>query len=342
MKLIFANFTKPAVSSIDKIGSQIIKQTKTVSRIAYKPDVLPFVLKAESIDELLRQVPSSSVSWQDCCEQRVSDLEKVKGKVYLMWSGGIDSSVAITSILKFGSAELKSRVTIVLSTNSFHEFPEMFQLLCKHFPFLNVYYYPDTYINDDDLLVTGELGDQLFGSDFIYNIAQHFGESAIFGNYEEFVPKLFTNLVGLEAAQTYFNNIEPIVAESPFPIKTCHDFFWWWNFTQKWQHVKFRVLCQNVIDSKKYSKNVTSFFDTIPFQVWSLTHHSEKIKKDLLSYKWIAKDFIIENTGFNSYRNKPKLGSLKNIAILAPKKFGLFEDFSVVKREDLDSYIQKT
>ena len=340
MKLIFANFTKPPVSLIDKIGSQIIKQTKTVSRISYKPDVLPFAIKSELITDLLKQVPATRTSWQDCCEHRVAELEKVKGRVYLMWSGGIDSSVAITSILKFGSAGLKARVTVVLSTNSYYEFPELFQLLCKNFPFLNVYYSPDTYLQEDDLLVTGELGDQLFGSDFIYNIAQHFGENAILENYKEFVPRLFSKLVGADAGQTYFENLEPIVNESPFPIKNCHDFFWWWNFTQKWQHVKFRVLCLNVIDSKKFANNVTSFFDTVPFQVWSLTHHSEKIKKDLNSYKWTAKDFIIQNTGFESYRNKPKIGSLKSIAILAPKKLGLYEDFSVMKREDLDQYIK--
>lgn len=340
MKPIFASFTKPHLSSIDKTAGQLIKQTKTVSRLAYKPDVLPFFLKSELIADLIKLIPNSPPSWEQCCEHRVSELEKIKGKVYIMWSGGIDSSVAITSILKYGSAALKARVTLVLSTNSFFEFPEMFQLLCKTFPFVNVYTPPESYLEPDDILVSGELGDQLFGSDLIYTVLQNYGESAIFESYNEFVPKLFTKIAGQKAGLEYFENLEPIVKECPFPIKSCHDFFWWWNFSQKWQHVKFRILFLRFNDCKKFSGNVGSFFDTVPFQIWSLTHHSQKIKKDLNSYKWIAKDFIIQNTQFNEYRNKPKIGSLKNVISLTPKRYGLFEDFSFISREDLNQFIK--
>ena len=252
-----------------------------------------------------------------------------------MWSGGIDSTALLVSVMKYGTQSLKAKITIVLSTESFREFPEMFKLICSQFPLLNVYYPPESYLKKEDLLVTGELGDQLFGSDFIYSLANYSGEKAIFDSFSNQVPKLFEKMAGKENGKAIYERLEPITKESPFPIRTSFDYFWWWNFSQKWQHVKYRVLFMNFSKPFDFKNNVACFFDTPDFQHWSMANHSKKINNDLSSYKHTAKNFITEFTGFTSYLSKPKVGSLKNIRMLRPLKWGLLENFSLCEKEYL-------
>ena len=94
------------------------------------------------------------------------------------------------------------------------------------------------------------------------------------------------------------------------PIRTIKPMLWWWNFTVKWQEITFRSLSD--LQDEGSFRNVRHFFQTDDFQRWSIVDPDMKIRQDLQSYKWPAKDFIYRYTKDADYRdNKIKVGSLR-------------------------------
>ena len=127
----------------------------------------------------------------------------------------------------------------------------------------------------------------------------------------------------------------------PFPIKTSFDWVWWFNFTNKWQHVKFRILGQKTWQTPAVSfRKVHHFYDTSAWQRWSLDNHDKKIAATLLSYKKAAKEYIVKQTGFSSYMNKPKVGSFSQVWAMHEFYEAITTDYTYLTREQVLEYVR--
>ena len=73
------------------------------------------------------------------------------------------------------------------------------------------------------------MNDQLFGSDIVGKCVDAWGDSAIRDDWKIVAPKLFELFSPKHGAECY-ENYKNIVPESPFELKTTHDFFWFLNF----------------------------------------------------------------------------------------------------------------
>ncbi|NJM09931.1 MAG: hypothetical protein HC883_03300 [Bdellovibrionaceae bacterium] len=254
---------------------------RVISRLKYKPDLFHFELRSEPISDLLAMKPSG-LTWEECCLRRASDLLKLKkDRYYISYSGGIDSTVAIVSILRTWPAEDLKKITILMSHQSIEENPTFFDQHICQFPFRHyVLGISEQLIEENALLVSGELGDQLFGSDILMSACEAFGDQVLREDYRIAAPKILDLVLRRradKAGRPIFDHFHPIVEECPFPIRTSHDFFWWYNFTQKWQHVRYRFL--EMIDwnlDARYGSHVQTFFDSVDFQLWSLENHDKK------------------------------------------------------------------
>ena len=114
-------------------------------------------------------------SWEECCMHAARDLWKLGKPIELFWSGGIDSSGALIALLetKSNSDVLNIRYT----QDSIDEFPLMWEKMVKdkngpipHKKMLD----SSLFENHDIIKVTGECGDQCFGSDALHaNLDKH-------------------------------------------------------------------------------------------------------------------------------------------------------------------------
>jgi hypothetical protein len=99
------------------------------------------------------------------------------------------------------------------------------------------------------------------------------------------------------------DNIQSFLDKAPFEIKTAFDFYWWVNFTLKWQTLNMRITSLNSNITAEKLASVYNFYDSTDFQIWSMVNHDLKIKDTKESYKYVMKDVIYNFTGDADYRD---------------------------------------
>jgi len=294
------------LKSCEFFGTTLIDRTQTIDT------GLDFTI----IDPL----PDSAnfeLTFSEICKVRATEItQSTNGMLKLLWSGGIDSTVALISlILDLKNSGDIHRLMIVLSKESIIEYPSFFNDVIKDK--LNYEMITTSivdHISQDEIIISGEHGDQLFGSDKLkYSIIS--GDA--FSPYPEILDFLITRKLG---TYKYTNKIidflEPQIQKSPVEILTLFDYLWWLNFSLKWQTVSMRLIHGMDRDYSDLETNVFHFFKSIEFQKWSINNHTKKIKKKWKSYKYVAKEYIYEFHKDDSYlENKEKEQSLKEVLV---------------------------
>lgn len=304
-----------------------------VSRIKYKSDPFDCKLACEPLSDIIA-LPNHNNTFADVADARALELKKLNGTVFLLWSGGIDSTVVLTSILKNWDQEDLSRLVVLCDANSIDENTTLFRLIVKLGITIRISTGDVERFLHRGYVVTGELGDQLFGHDMVGDCTKYFGESAINTSWRVTVPAIF-KIVAPTHWQSSFENYSQIVDEAPFTLESTHDFFWWLNISQKWQNVKYRILMAPSWKNPELTfPNLIHFYDTVPFQVWSIHNHDKKIKSTLQSYKFTAKEYIIEYTRDTNYLKKLKLSSLQNLYSMQPLNWAIDENWNFLNKEE--------
>lgn len=286
---------------------QVIGGVVTTSRLACKPDLLRF----GACCPMPEVAAGPGMSFADCCDARARELLDAHPRLHIMWSGGIDSTVALVALLKALPNHERDRLTVYLSSHSIAENPGFYQVhIAGQLSVQRTVGKAGLY---DEVVVTGELGDQLFGSDLMLETTRRLGFESLAQPHAVVLPRLFGSIAGDEGiGAAIYRRYAPIADEAPYPLVSTQDFLWWWNFSQKWQHVKYRHLLYEppCSDYRALLGKVRHFFDTEAFQRWSLTHPTEKLGASIDSYKIPAKRYTVEFSGDQSYLTKMKIGSL--------------------------------
>ena len=267
-------------------------------------------------------------TFEDICNGRAKELlsraDALRITLYVFWSGGVDSTLALVSLLKNATPEQKNNIVVLMSEESITEYPGFYRdhihgkLRTESsggFPLL---------LGGNHLIVNGEHNDQLFGSDIVAKFIGMFGTSAMHQSYSRDTLSAFYNSFLNDEGTTHFymDLFERVKAAAPVPISTNYLFFWWINFALKWQTVSIRTLtfasARNVekITPEYIANNYAPFYRTDEFQLWSMNNLDKKIKDDWRSYKWVSKDIIYDYTRDADYRdNKIKRGSLHFLVV---------------------------
>ena len=273
------------------------------------------------------EVSAKNIRLGDIARARATEIWRRAGEIpsrtlEILFSGGIDSTSVLTALLETRPPEASGRPTLIvkMAPRAVEEYPHFF------FQYISAGKLPVEYVGDFDdicefvnhtrLTVTGELGDQLFGSNTMaraassqqMNLDDEWTQEAF---WKEPLQKAAEGKVTVADLQAY---LAPQLAKSPIPIKSLFDFLWWINFSFKWQHVSLRLLhCHRFIDKGSVS-NLIHFFETPEWQQWSYHNHAAKMpdKEDWKSYKEPLKRYIRDFTGdMEYYINKVKVGSLE-------------------------------
>ncbi len=262
-------------------------------------------------------------TFEDICNERAQELlaraENLGVSLYVFYSGGVDSTLVLISLLKNATSKQKMNLIVLLSEESIYENPNFYRdhifgklrvESSNMFPYL---------FGTKRLFVGGEFNDQLFGSNLLERLIGGYGPSIIHQPYSRDLFFEFFNrgIKNNELIDFYLDMFERLKGAAPINITTNQDYLWWINFTLKWQSVFMRMLCytapRNVsnIDASYVSTYYNHFYGTGDFQLWSLNNQDKKIKDTWKSYKWVCKDIIYEYTKDADYRdNKVKKQSL--------------------------------
>ena len=282
-------------------------------------------------------------SFEQCCDRRaaeiVLDLEKDNRELLLLWSGGIDSTTVLISLLK---AEIdRSRLRILLSRHSIEEYPDFFlNYIEKHCCWQDILEFAKEQNNEQDYwLISGAFGDNILSG----------GRNAT----------EFHRATGIDSDQTWLNHQAAIcdflwpqdrpqgqwfmgelrrhIQSQDLAITTLGDFFWYLHFNFRWLEVDLRrgyeidlwgLNQKNDPDlvSKTLDRSV-KFFDHESFQLWSMNNlGSEKTHRKIQ-----AKQYILDWTQDSVYyETKQKEPSMPRISDL--------QYFPLVVTEDLRQY----
>ena len=282
--------------------------------------------KFNSLDMMYEPIPvvnKFNKTFEECCMDAAKNLWSLGKPIELFWSGGIDSSGALIALL-----ETKSKndvFNIRYTQDSIDEFPLMWEKMVKdkNDPLSHKEMLDDSLFENHDIIkVTGECGDQCFGSDALHkNLHRHdddwetifsWSKDEIFHNQpvelrnniseEEFIQRK------VAISEILFDNVDDAAIE----VKTIFDLYWWMNFCFKWQDVDSRMIF--TFSSTAEWKSTISFFNTENFQKWSIVNHDIKHGGTWETYKQPAKEYINKYIKDETYRkNKTKEPSLNKV-----------------------------
>jgi hypothetical protein len=309
---------------------------------------MPYRFKLYQPFEMPRDLAGFTMTYEDCCLKRTQELVEISRRVdkpiTVFYSGGIDSTLVLISLMKYLSPEeYKERVQVALSWESIHENSNFYYNYIR--PVGNIVNSNDlnNMFNGSSIMVGGEHNDQLFGSDVIGSI---FRVTGFPHAHEPYTREKVTNWLGHnmspEYANFWFDLLDNhIKTQAPCEVTTNFQFWWWLNFSFKWQNVFFRMMFR-VNESQRANLNQEyvdtyfhHFYSTTDFQKWAMLNPNLKIKDDWRSYKWEAKRLIYEfNKDQYYYDNKIKSGSLNRIFTQRKSPKGLTSDYEFLDTID--------
>jgi hypothetical protein len=234
--------------------------------------------------------------------------------ITVFWSGGIDSTSALIAVMKAALAQgCGDRVRIMLSLDSVLEYPGFFlRHIGGKYPVAAVSHPISEALNPADLTVTGEHGDQLFGSHLLASYVRR-GIAGV--DYLDALPLvLVERLRSVRDAYRVQRYLEPVIAAAPVRIRTLFDCLWWLNFSLKWQEVTLRLPVFRGQEASITHRALRHFFRSDRFQTWALANTPGHVPPTWVRYKDAAKRYILDFTGDRVYyRDKEKADSLRNV-----------------------------
>lgn len=308
---------------------RIKKSIKIVSDFACRSNesLNPFPRHFTDIHKIPNYDDKFNESMSSLCDRRAIEIQdkllKTDKKIYVLWSGGIDSTAVLSSFIKNFSKEGLERIVVSLNHSSILENTLFYLKFIKdNFECINSgWKYTDT---SDFFFVDGEPGDFLFGSEFCINNFMSRYPQNVYDNYQDHLDKIDALLEqkynpGLRFQDWFIPEQISNFKNAKIPVETVMDFFWWINFDNRWS-VKTYSKILSYIDYSNITKNTITavmenginFFNTDYFQKWSMSKNniSEKKIHKITDYKMVLKKYIFELDCNSYYRDlKTKVNS---------------------------------
>lgn len=244
-------------------------------------------------------------------------------KFALMYSGGIDSTLILTAMIKNLTLEELKSFTVCASVTSMIENPYMWE----HFIKDKIHVIDSKTVKYDDLIemgytpITADEGDCIFGTSLgltLYNNFDYYienlsplakdrlkplkykisSEDVHYSVYADLLIKHFgipsDPTFGKLLYEKYVWNVET----ASVPIHSLHDFFWWLIFNVKYLNCAVRgaLFHNDRIDHCTAVNKIENWYSGEEYQLWSMANNNngQKIKKTVASYKWAAREYIWE------------------------------------------------
>lgn len=269
----------------------------------------------------------------DIVDQRAIELNqiaKVQNKrILIMWSGGIDSTMVVSSFIKNLSTADLANVAVVLTLNSIMENYDFYRTQIAGR--INCVPWLDIDLTDEflekNIVLHGDPGDCVFGpSVSMYSALMADGRHLEpYTKHLDFIAKtieernkevvLRFNVPGI--GKWYSNRITRNLEQvAPEGVTNVADWWWWHYINFKWSYSVMRPVFRRKTNgseliplktenTQSYYQN--SFFNTARFQQWSYSNLPYHVGNDRRNHKRQAKDYIYDldhNDVYRSYKTK--------------------------------------
>ena len=244
-------------------------------------------------DRLIPAGPPQYSDYIDICKSRARELLATGKQINVMWSGGLDSTVALFALID--QASNLDQINVLCTFESILEAGSLFDQYLKNskirLKFEQTRFecnLPYSYDQEDptQLYVNGQCGDQLFG------------------------PKTSLSVPGVSLTDPWYNAykkdfmdlIAPSVKFSARPIETVRDLKWWLFFNHTWTTVIHDSMLDRPTD---VNRRTHAFYATPEFQRWAIT--TPTYYEDTEQYRWPAKQALSQLINCDYYvKNKTK------------------------------------
>jgi len=263
----------------------------------------------------------------------------------VMFSGGIDSTVVVSALIKNLTREELSHIVICASVETIIESPMFWNKFIqdKFTVYDSSKYKYDDLIEEGLTPITADEGDCIFGTligltfynnyDFyikdlsepvktnLQNLKYKISDPDV--HYSVYKDLIIRHLnipddpnFGRILYEKYARNAETATV----PVHSLHDFFWWLIFNVKYLNCAVRgaLYYNDRIEWKTAINTVINWFSDPDYQSWSMVNNNngQKIKSTLSTYKMAARDYIWDLDHNDWYHGfKIKLESLWTIGI---------------------------
>lgn len=215
------------------------------------------------------------MTFEQCLEKRAKELVDRGKKIHVYWSGGMDSCVALLSLLTFNDPK-KLDIVVFMTSRSIKDFPEFYDKFIKDsLPHVIEDEYDDLLMSNyrkDVLNVSGDGAEEVVGwsGELSYNCREEwmgldFHLTRI-SDLDEKHP-IHRKWIG------QYREVESTLKYSPIPIETIYDLNWWIRLCFDYQYASMRYAVPYVEDLTDYQTYNIPFFLTDYFFDWSIRNY---------------------------------------------------------------------
>jgi hypothetical protein len=298
--------------------------------------------------------PFFSMSFSEVTDRRAQEIKSLivtnNQKFAVMYSGGIDSTLILCSLIKNLSEEELKNIAVCTSSHAIIENPNFFLNFVKDkFTIIdsNTHKYDDL-IEMSYRPITADEGDCIFGTILglsLYNnydylidslsddskrnlrsIKNKFTDDSVhYSQYKDVIIKHFSIASNPKFGERFYEKFEKNIQTATVPIYSLHDYFWWMIFNIKYLNCSVRgaVYFNDRIHCKEAINDwIINWFNGREYQLWSMANNNngEKIGLTASTYKMAARKYIHEIDRNPWYFNfKIKLESLGGSVVVSQK-----------------------
>jgi hypothetical protein len=293
--------------------------------------------------------PNFSKSYEQVTDERALQMrQRIHNgeKLVVMYSGGMDSTLVLASLIKnLNEEELKS-VVVCASIHSIAENPVFWEkFIHNKLKVIDSYtcFYDDL-IHDGYRPITADEGDCIFGTSIGLQL---------YHNYDYYIqdlsPEVRQNLLGIKdkisSADAHYSLYKDLIIKhlsydstpegrefgrllyhkyvhnantGTVPIHSLHDFFWWLIFNVKYLNCSVRgaIYFNYTIPVRECIDSMENWYNGGEYQQWSMANNNngQKIGSTLATYKYAQRKYIYDLDKNDWYFHfKTKLESLGNL-----------------------------
>jgi len=231
----------------------------------------------------------------------------------VLWSGGIDSTVMVCSLISNLTDSEKQSVTILCDIGSITENPGFFHSQIRpNFRIDSIEKVLDYY--DKHLVLGGEMGDCLFAHRYSGLLKRiDLADRPWARSTDEMIEFIsFAGNTTVDFARWIWERLTSNVQSVDVPVETCRDIFWWMGFNWLWIPTAVRFQRRTNLPMKVWKDRHVHWFDNTAYQQWAMHNNNtgEKNGPEPWQQKYAAKSYIHALDQNNHYfQHKLKVNS---------------------------------
>lgn len=326
--------------------------------------------KMEFIDDKLEHI------YDERATQLYNEAKNKNKKLAVMWSGGIDSTSVLVSLLKNIPVKDHELIEVICNTDSIFEHPQFFlkHIAGKITTRSSVFFKMTNNFLNKYILLHGDPADCLFGPSIsrmkeaiknklhhnswkdnmdliqqpLIRILQDRNSFSTVPLPDEYKKDNHMQEFSKNCVKWFCDKVSNNIIENKQDnyLTSITDWYWWTYMNFKWEFSCQRPFLYNnsedfISFEKQHEFANNTFFNTDKFQRWSYTHLKELIPlEDMSKHKHLVKKYIFEYSKINEYyKYKNKIAGIQ--PALKIKKLNSLYDLNWQPVYSIGSYYDK-